>query len=545
MKFGVQLYGMDEECKKDPITFFNKLNTIGYNLVEPCINFPDFVNDRGWKLEEFENYFRMAKDAGLDIISCHILSADVIFATENSMELAKKLGLKYIGWNIPKISNAVEGQKFVETCMRISSKLKSFDLELILHNGASAIADSIDGINVFQWILSRCEDKVFAEPDVGWILMGGGDPEEFLWKNKKYIKAIHFKDFYKDSTLDDIVECPIGHGKLDVTPCFQFARAMEIPQFVDQDASITGIMEDVETSMLTLKDKIWCRDNSISKLCTYNIETGKLRELCEFNKIIEAPNWMKDGDTIIYNSEGKIWKYSISKNMEELVNTGFCDYCNNDHVLSPNESSIAVSHSVNGTEPSQVFIVPFETGVPILVTKNAPCYLHGWSPDGDELAYCAFREINGKTEVDIYSISVDGGEEKQLTSNVGFNDGPEYSPDGKDIWFNSTRSGLMQLWKMDRSSNSQLQMTFEDRNNWFAHISPDGKKVVNLSYSTLSLDPNEHLPNMNVELWIMDYDGKNRNKLLVFFGGQGSMNVNSWSDNSKEFAFVIYELKHK
>lgn len=134
------------------------------------------------------------------------------------------------------------------------------------------------------------------------------------------------------------------------------------------------------------------------------------------------------------------------------------------------------------------------------------------------------------------------GEEKRLTTE-GFNDGPEYSPDGKHIWFISTRSGLMQVYRMNTDGSDIKQMTFENRNNWFGHVSPDGKKVVNLTYRVGDLKPNEHLPNMQVELWIMDYDGSNRKKVLSFFGGQGSLNVNSWSADSRYFAFVSYEVQ--
>ena len=129
--------------------------------------------------------------------------------------------------------------------------------------------------------------------------------------------------------------------------------------------------------------------------------------------------------------------------------------------------------------------------------------------------------------------------------NACFNDGPEYQPDGNKIWFNSTRTGLMQIWKMERDGKNQAQVTFEEQNNWFAHISPDGQKVVNLAYTKDGLDANEHLPNMNVSLWLMNIDGKERSKIMDLFGGQGSINVNSWSPDSKKFAFVSYELHHK
>ena len=146
--------------------------------------------------------------------------------------------------------------------------------------------------------------------------------------------------------------------------------------------------------------------------------------------------------------------------------------------------------------------------------------------------------------MDVYAISAEGGIEQQLTANAGFNDGPEYDPNG-EIWFNSTRTGLMQCWKMNCDGTGQTQMTFSDRNNWFPHVSPDGKKVVYLSYSRDGLDASEHLPNMHVQLRLMDYDGSNDRLLLELFGGQGSINVNSWCNDSRRIAFVRYELIHK
>ena len=185
-----------------------------------------------------------------------------------------------------------------------------------------------------------------------------------------------------------------------------------------------------------------------------------------------------------------------------------------------------------------------EGGAPRLVTENAPSYLHGWSPDGTAFSYCAFREYDGKREGDIYTISAEGGEEVRLTQS-GFNDGPEYSPDGQHIWFNSTRTGLMQIWRMNCDGSEQMQMTFNERNNWFAHVSPDGSKIAYLSYRKGDLEANEHLPNMQVELWIMNSDGSDSRRMISLFGGQGSINVNSWAGDSRHLAFISYELIHK
>ncbi len=282
------------------------------------------------------------------------------------------------------------------------------------------------------------------------------------------------------------------------------------------------------------------RDRDTSILEIYDLEKGESREVVRFDRLIEAPNWSRDGKSLFYNSRGELYRYDLEKGTEEKLDTGFCRNCNNDHVLSPDGRSIAVSHSEESWM-SRVYIVPIGGGEPRLVTENCPSFLHGWSPDGETLAYCAFRDM--EKGGDIYTIPVSGGEERQLTFTEGLNDGPEYSPDGKHIWFNSVRSGLMQAWRMNADGSEQTQMTFDEGwNTWFPHISPDGKKVVMIAYKKGDLKPGEHLPHKWVELRLMDADGSRLKTLLTLFGGQGTINVNSWSPDSKRFAYVRYEL---
>jgi Tol biopolymer transport system component len=178
-------------------------------------------------------------------------------------------------------------------------------------------------------------------------------------------------------------------------------------------------------------------------------------------------------------------------------------------------------------------------GTPRRVTQNSPSYWHGWSPDGATLAFVGQR--NG--EFDIYTISVTGGAETRLTSAKGLDDGPEYSPDGKYIYFNSERTGHMQIWRMRADGTEQEQLTFDERNNWFPHISPDGKWMVFLSYQS---DVTGHPPNEDVELRLTkitaDKIDGNITVLAKLFGGQGTINVPSWSPDSQQVAFVSYQL---
>lgn len=281
--------------------------------------------------------------------------------------------------------------------------------------------------------------------------------------------------------------------------------------------------------------------NNISLLEVYDVENKTRTVLKEYDYLIEAPNWTPDGKALIYNSKGKLVRFNLDTHEDTEINTDFADNCNNDHVLSPDGSQVAISNMTNdGGFTSKIYTLPIGGGVPALITPNSPSFLHGWSPDGKTLAYCAFRG----EDANIYTIPVTGGEETRLTYNEkGLDDGPEYSPDGRHIWFNSVKSGLMQVWRMNADGSGQTQITFDEANSWFPHVSPDGSKIVYIVYKKGDLEPNQHLPNLNVELKMMNYDGSGSHTICSLFGGQGTINVNSWSPCSKKFAFVSYKLR--
>ncbi|MDR2956520.1 MAG: transporter [Prevotella sp.] len=279
-----------------------------------------------------------------------------------------------------------------------------------------------------------------------------------------------------------------------------------------------------------------------SILEVFDVTTNERRTLKEFPYLIEAPDWTPDGDHLLYNSEGLIYKLSLKDIAANpvLIDTDFANKCNNDHLVSPDGKLLAVSHRSLPQGKPTIFILPATGGNPVQVTPSLPSYLHGWSPDGKRLTYCANR--NG--EMDVYTIAIDGSDEVRLTTSEGLNDGPEYSPDGKYIWFNSVRTGLMQIWRMKIDGSEQTQMTFdEDRNSWFPHLSPDGKSTVYITYKKGDLEPHEHLRYKYVDLRSIPVNGGESKALLNLFGGQGSFNVNSWSPDSKQFAFVSYRLE--
>jgi len=288
----------------------------------------------------------------------------------------------------------------------------------------------------------------------------------------------------------------------------------------------------------TLRKWISERD-SYSILETVDVHTGERTVLKEFDYVIEAPNWTQEGKYLVYNSQGKIFTYELATGEVKQIDTDFATDCNNDHVLSPDNTQLAVSHFTNEDATSRIYILPLEGGAPTLVTEKGPSYLHGWSPDGERLAYCAERD----GQYDIYTISVNGGVETRLTDEPGLDDGPEYSPDGKYIWFNSTRTGLMQVWRMETDGSNPTHIVQEDANCWFPHVSPDGTWVVYIAYGKDDVEPGDHPPNKNVEIRLVPAEGGTSKTIAKLFGGQGTMNVNSWAPDSRRLAFVSYRLK--
>jgi hypothetical protein len=247
---------------------------------------------------------------------------------------------------------------------------------------------------------------------------------------------------------------------------------------------------------------------------------------------IEAPNWSRDGSYFLFNSKGRIWKL-FTNGTPEALDTGSQTNCNNDHGLSPDGKWLAISDQTQDGK-SRIYVLPSSGGVPRLMTKLAPSYWHGWSPDGRTLAYCAERNGN----FDIYSSPAKGGKEIRLTTAEGLDDGPDYSPDGKYIYFNSERTGLMQIWRMKPDGSDQEQITTDNYNNWFAHPSPDGRWIVFLTYNK---DVKGHPPGQDVKLRLMSLSDRRIHELAKLYGGQGTINVPSWSPDSKNFAFVSYQ----
>lgn len=275
-----------------------------------------------------------------------------------------------------------------------------------------------------------------------------------------------------------------------------------------------------------------------SSLVLLHAESGREKVVLKRNGHFEAPNWSPNGKYLIINSGGRLEKISVRGQELGMIDTGFADQCNNDHGFAPDGRTLIISHNDNRVAEglnSRIFTIPIHGGEPKLITEKYPSYWHGVSPDGKTLLYCAYRN----SEWDIYSILISGGEETQLTGQPGLDDGPEFSTDGNWIYFNSNRSGRMHIYRMKADGSNPEQLTFDEYDNWFPHISPRGDKLAYISY--LEDQNGRHPFGKDVKLRLLNLNsGRISDITNVFYGGQGSFNVNSWSPNGKWVAFVRY-----
>jgi Tol biopolymer transport system component len=268
-----------------------------------------------------------------------------------------------------------------------------------------------------------------------------------------------------------------------------------------------------------------------------DIMNGNRKVIHESKGRFEAPNWMPDGKKLLFNEHGSLYTIPVEGGEPEKFNTGSAANLNNDHGISFDGKLLAISNSRPGKPGggSSVYVLPLAGGEPRLLTEETPSYWHGWNPNNKEVCFVAQR---GTKTYNIYKQSINGEKEIQLTFNKkGHVDGPEYSPDGKYIYYNANPTGTMQIWRMKPDGTGKEQITFDQYHNWFPHISPDGKWIVFISFMP-DIDPNAHPSYQRVMFRIMPASGGAPRVLAYLYGGQGTINVPSWSPDSKHFAFV-------
>jgi WD40 repeat protein len=391
-------------------------------------------------------------------------------------------------------------------------------------DGGAAYADCAvhgDGLTALQF-----RRAVGSPTEQFWPAISNADVIQFERKGTSYIfSAAHSGEPFVTGTL----------------PEFNLGDEVYVGLYIcshDGDVVEKAVFRDVRIIRPAKANFVPYRDYIGSVLQILDVQSGKLEEIYRSEQPFEAPNWTRDGAALIYNisgsgeNRGHLCRFDLANRTRSILDTDPDHRNNNDHVLSFDGTMLGISDQSSGQ--SRVSIVPVGGGAPKQITPVGPSYCHGWSPDGKFLVYTGGR--NGK--FDIYKTAADGGgEEIRLTDAEGLNDGPEYTPDGSYIYFNSSRTGKMQIWRMKPDGHDQEQVTRDDYNNWFPHISPDGKWIAFLTFGP-DVDPKDHPYYKRIYLRLLPVGGGEPKVIAYVYGGQGTMNVPSWSPDSKRIAFV-------
>jgi len=288
--------------------------------------------------------------------------------------------------------------------------------------------------------------------------------------------------------------------------------------------------------------------DQVSRICIFDVVTNTRSVVAEITDVVaEAPNWHPARNELLLNADGWLWRFPLTDDGKlagapSRVPTGGNPNANNDHVLSPDGNTIYLSNGAG-----ELRSVSYDGGQPELVSlpHQTPFshYLHGVSPDGESLAYIGHDARPEVNSFEIYTLHMPSQTDNQITFTGRHHDGCEYSADGKKIYFNSERAatipGHSQLFVMDANGANVRQLTDDERVNWFPHESPDGTRLVYLSYPSGTTG---HPANLPVELRELTSNGAQPRVLQALFGGQGSINVASWAPDSRRFAYVEYPV---
>lgn len=385
-----------------------------------------------------------------------------------------------------------------------------------------------DGLTVLQWrelkgaLMRDPEDEIFAPKNNYCILQVERMGKKIIMKAAHFGEPLQVIGYHEMQSLKDEVLAGLFICSHDSA--------------VTEAARIWNVRID---KPFTDNNAIGTEQISGCRLETMNVFDGKRKVIHEKPGRFEAPNWMPDGKKLLFNMDGSLYKIPVEGGEPEKLNTGFANRNNNDHGISFDGKLIAISNHREGMPGggSTVYVLPVDGGTPVLVTDNTPSYWHGWAPNNKEVIYVAQR--NNIPIYNIYRNSISGGKEVALTSNKKGEhvDGCEYSPDGKFIYFNASYSGTMQIWRMKPDGTGREQLTFDEFNDWFPHISPDGKWIAFISFPA-DIEVNSHPSYKRVMLRLMPVSGGAPKVIAYLYGGQGTINVPSWSPDSKSISFV-------
>jgi len=277
-----------------------------------------------------------------------------------------------------------------------------------------------------------------------------------------------------------------------------------------------------------------------TRLTIVGIDGSEKRVVLDAPERFGAPDWSPDGRSVIVNGGGRLWKVPVEGGPPAPMATDGVGWIDINHGISPDGGTLAFTTA--GSLFRQRLGV--DRGVPARVTPAVPSYFHGWSPDGKWLAYSADRGSG----LDIYTIAPEGGPERRLTTDPRADDAPQYSADGRLIYFLSDRAGVRDVWRMPAEGSGPdgalaERITRDDRVEAAPHPSPDGRWLIYLS----------HPPRTGVN--VLDRDVLIRRlplkgvagapgepeEVARLVGGHGTLGARPFSPDGRKLVYAAYE----
>jgi Tol biopolymer transport system component len=258
--------------------------------------------------------------------------------------------------------------------------------------------------------------------------------------------------------------------------------------------------------------------------------------------LLEAPNWAPDGGGLLLNGDGLLWRLDLEPEVAlTAVKIDNLPPINNDHVLDSPRGLIYLS-----ANDGHLYVAPVEGGTATRVTHDSSRnhFLHGVSPDGTTLAFVDLPRGDFSAPGRLALIPAAGGQTTYPEAGSRHIDGPEYSPDGLWIYLNTeefgVRPGHAQLARVPAGGGSLERLVATDTVDWFPHLSPDGELATYISFPTGTLG---HPADLKVEVRVVPVgDWARAVYAIPLFGGQGTINVNSWSPDGTRFSYVAYPI---
>ncbi|GAP05175.1 periplasmic component of the Tol biopolymer transport system [Anaerolinea thermolimosa] len=228
------------------------------------------------------------------------------------------------------------------------------------------------------------------------------------------------------------------------------------------------------------------RANGNSEIYLINTDGTGLSRLTNNSSEDVYPNYSPDGSKIVFSSKrtGKEQIYTMLANGSQQTRLLADTYDDGVPEWSPDGTKIAFTryadYDGNGVR-AEVFVMNSDgSNVNRLTTTSGKtdsfthgCWSSGWSPDSKKILYYCYVGYD-----QIWIMNADGSNKQQILNDSYWNAFPKMSPDGKKIVFVSWRYNNYDVYTVNLDGSSLTRLTTYTTDEWAPDWSPDGKKIL-------------------------------------------------------------------